>query len=90
MIVPVAKEPVSAAAAQPIDWGRCDNHSRAGCEAAKTLSARYGTSIAFHHANRNNSDLPEIDTFAVVARWCHNSLLAAMALLTIALVMSTM
>jgi hypothetical protein len=27
---------------------------------------------------------------AVVARWCHNSLLASMALLTIALVMSTM
>jgi hypothetical protein len=26
----------------------------------------------------------------MIARWCHNSLLAAMALLTIALVVSTM
>jgi hypothetical protein len=28
--------------------------------------------------------------FVVIARWCHNSLLAATALLTIVLVMSTM
>jgi hypothetical protein len=27
---------------------------------------------------------------AVIARWCHNSLLAAIALLTLALVISTM
>jgi len=31
-----------------------------------------------------------LNMFSVVARWCHNSLLAAMALLTIALVVSTM